>query len=266
MPGDLPRHHRRVPADRGGYVFLLHMRSQATGDFLPVSQCNHFPAHASPDSLARSPEPLTQGKSFTRRSHTSRTRKPPVTPHCQDRLRSSRPERVDPANATTMLGPGRITSTGCLIPDNPDRGHQPGQRDAEQTMLLARWIRHRAPVCVFDKHPARPDQVLQLVEFVAHQHRLLQQNEIRPAELILLQHRATPFATTAFRLAQRCPAVSVRVTCSYSENKAEPRSRRGRAAVIVPVNGDSHDEHPGKHGGTCAVQLAQFLSRQSATA
>ena len=88
VPGDLPRHHRRVPADGGGYVFLLHMRSEATGDFLPVGQCEHFPAHASPDSLARSPEPLTQRKSFIWRSHTSRTRIPPVTPHCQDRLRS----------------------------------------------------------------------------------------------------------------------------------------------------------------------------------
>jgi hypothetical protein len=44
VPGDLPRHHRRVPADRGGYALWLHMRNEATGDFLPVGQCKHFPA------------------------------------------------------------------------------------------------------------------------------------------------------------------------------------------------------------------------------
>ena len=43
MPDDLPRHHRRIPADRGGHVLLLHVRSEATGDFLPASQCKLFP-------------------------------------------------------------------------------------------------------------------------------------------------------------------------------------------------------------------------------
>jgi hypothetical protein len=38
VPGDLPRPHRRVPADRGGYVLLLHMQ-RGNGRFLPVSQC-----------------------------------------------------------------------------------------------------------------------------------------------------------------------------------------------------------------------------------
>jgi hypothetical protein len=40
----------------------VHLRSKAAGDFLPVSQCQHFPAHASPDSLARSPEPPITGE------------------------------------------------------------------------------------------------------------------------------------------------------------------------------------------------------------
>src|SRR5258708_37403167 len=35
------------------------MCGNAMGAYLRVGKCEHFPAHASPDSLARSPEPLT---------------------------------------------------------------------------------------------------------------------------------------------------------------------------------------------------------------
>ena len=62
VPGDLPRHHRRIPPDRGGYVFLRNIHGKAAGYFFSVGQCEHFPAHASPDSLARSPDPFTRGE------------------------------------------------------------------------------------------------------------------------------------------------------------------------------------------------------------
>src|SRR6266487_1868509 len=77
MPADLPRHHRRTPADRKGYVLLLHIRGKTTRDFLPVGQSEHFPAHASPDLLAHSPEPPTPGKTVLRS---------PITPVREDRL------------------------------------------------------------------------------------------------------------------------------------------------------------------------------------
>jgi hypothetical protein len=62
---DIPDNDRLV--SDGGFcitldVFLLHLRSKGAGDLLPVSQCEHFPAHASPDSLARSPEPPIPGE------------------------------------------------------------------------------------------------------------------------------------------------------------------------------------------------------------
>jgi hypothetical protein len=51
-----------MTADRGGYVFLQHIHGKAAGYFFPVGQSKHFPAHASPVSLARPPEPPTKGK------------------------------------------------------------------------------------------------------------------------------------------------------------------------------------------------------------
>jgi hypothetical protein len=83
-----------------------------------------------------------------------------------------------------VLRPGGVLLVG-LVPDHPDSGHDPAQRQAEKPVLLGGWISHRLAIPVLDQWPAGPDQFFQIGYLISHQHRRPEHLQVTTGQRVL---------------------------------------------------------------------------------